>query len=560
MAEIPSADTAVIEFIENDSNILLIAPHAVETTPYDDIGTAELTRRIAAYLECSAVINTSYRKPIFGKPERNNGIPSLIKKCLNLNIVEQAERAISFIDKIKAVVDTAGLTYVFWIHGIADNNIEAIDGNAQCLIGYGQPDKDEEPNYTAAQEIIQKLIEKLKDNEINVLEAPNNSDYRGWKPEYMNQWCNNNTYNFNQAQSIQLEFKYTGIRATESLDSAARSIGQAIKETTQEEGMAKKSNKDVEQADKTVPAQVETEIQEAEVLTSSEETKSDDTKSSEVAGENKITGTLSTEVKGYTEDGNVGDTAQADINKNLPEIVENYVMDTIEEDAAYEAITDDQVAAMTEDDKVNVTFNKLRGIFVKHFHNAMLDAGQYIIKVFYNNDYQLAKEKKYNHTESISKLIKKLKNESQGNSPSKTWIYDAINLALDDYYFDNIENKNISSAYGNLGHSHKVNLTYAPDDKKEQLITEIIAIEAETNKKCSVVKIRELISKHKRELNPADMPISEILTIDLAAFDDNILKDLQKEIDTQYKKLQEKTKLYKAKLDEIKNHLKSKTN
>ena len=63
-----------IEFIESDSNILLIAPHGVETEPYDDIGTAALTRKIQENLGCSAIINTTYRKPKGSKPEkRNNG-------------------------------------------------------------------------------------------------------------------------------------------------------------------------------------------------------------------------------------------------------------------------------------------------------------------------------------------------------------------------------------------------------------------------------------------------------------------------------------------------------
>lgn len=528
----------------NNSNILLISPHGVLKPPYDDENTGRLALRLANNIGCHAVINRAFHRD----------------DC-DLNLVAHAEQVKEFIDSIKDVVDNNEFTYVFWIHGIHDDSITPIDPDAECLIGYGQPNNnEEEPRYTAAQEIIQKLIEKFSSNGIKAIESPPNTSYRGHDKNRMNQWFRTHGYALEKVQSIQLEFKYDGIRDKKSLEKAAKNIGEAIKATTEEEVMAKKSNKDVEQADKAVPAKVENDIQDAEVLASKEETKSNDTKSYEVDGKIKVSKNLPAEVKGVTEDGNVGDIAQADIKKNLPEIVENSVMDTTQEDVDYEAITDEQLAAMPEEAKVNVTFNKLRGIFVKHFHNAMLDAGQYIIKVFYNNDYQIAKEKRYNHTDSIAKLIKKLKQDSPGDSPSKTWIYDAINLALDEHYFKNIENKDISSAYGGLGHSHKVNLTYAPDDKKEELISEIIKIEAETNKKCSVVKIRELISKHKRELNPADISIAEILTIDLATFNDNILKDLQKDLHAQYKKLQEKIKLYKAKSDEITNLLKSKTN
>ncbi len=544
-----------IDFIERDSNILLIAPHAVVKSPFDDENTVRLTRRIAKKIGCSSVINRKFRKPPAGKNA------DMTNHLLDLNIVEHAEQVEEFINSIKKVVDKDGLTYVFWIHGIHDDSITPIDPDAECLIGYGQPNENQEPHYTATQEIIQKLIEKFSSNGIKAIEAPPDSLYRGYDEKRMNQWFRINDYSLKQVQSIQLEFKYDGIRdKADNIEKKAKAIGQAIKETTQEEAMTKKSNKDVEQADKAAPAEVETDIQDAEVLTSTEETKSNDTKSSEAIEENKITGTLSTEVKGVTEDGNVGDIAQADIKKNLPEIVENPVMDTIQEDIDYEAITDDQLATMTEDAKVDVTCNKLKGIFVKHFHNAMLDAGQYIIKVFYNNDYPIARKKRYNHTESIAKLIKKLKQDSPGNSPSRTWIYDAINLALDNNYFNNIKDKEISSAYGRLGHSHKVNITYAPDDKKEKLISEIIAIETKTEKKCPVAKIRELITQEKRKSDPKELPLSEALKSDFSTFDENILKDLQKELDAQYKKLQEKIKFYKTKSDELKNILKSKNN
>ncbi|MBF0203979.1 MAG: hypothetical protein HQK67_06605 [Desulfamplus sp.] len=542
----------------NNSNILLISPHGVLKPPYDDENTGRLALRLAKNIGCHAVINRTFHRD----------------DC-DLNLVAHAEQVKEFIDSIKDVVDNNEFTYVFWIHGIHDDSITPIDPDAECLIGYGQPDKDEEPRYTAKQETINKLIETFKNHDRKAIEAPPDSIYRGYYVNRMNQWFRTR-YSLDKVQSIQLEFKYDGIRDKKSLDSAAKNIGRAIKEVTEEEFMAKDKTKEAEQGqvDKAVPAQnkeqvqpenappaqVETDIPDAEVLTSTEEKTSDDTKPPETNAENKIAGTLSTEVKGITEDGNVGDTAQADIKKNLPVQSNNSVIDTTQEDVDYEAITDEQLAAMPEDDKVDVTFNKLKGIFVKHFHNAMLDAGQYIIKVLYNNNYDLEKPKGYTQSNSISKLIKKLKQDSPGNSPSRTWIYDAINLALDNNYFNNIEDKEISSAYGRLGHSHKVNLTYAPDDKKEKLISEIITIEAETNKKCSVVKIRELINREKRESAPDELPLSEALKSDFSTLDTNLLKDLQKELDIQYKKLQEKVKFYKTKSDEIKNLLKPKTN
>lgn len=156
MAETKTGKYKDIDFIESDSNILLIAPHAVVKSPFDDENTVRLTRRITKNIGCSSVINRKFRKP----DADNEGDKA--NHLLDLNMVEHAEQVEEFINSIKKVVDKDGLIYVFWIHGISDNNIEAIDHDALCLIGYGQPDKDEEPRYTATQEIIPKLIEKLK--------------------------------------------------------------------------------------------------------------------------------------------------------------------------------------------------------------------------------------------------------------------------------------------------------------------------------------------------------------------------------------------------------------
>jgi len=116
-------------------------------------------------------------------------------------------------------------------------------------------------------------------------------------------------------------------------------------------------------------------------------------------------------------------------------------------------------------------------IAVKQVRETMLDIGLYIIKHFYNDDPALAsskrvssKGKKNIQHESLTNLIKKLQNNPDGHKPSRTWLYDAVNLAIDYKLF---EAKQLESAYGLLGHSLKVNLTYTPHnniDFKNKLI------------------------------------------------------------------------------------------
>jgi hypothetical protein len=215
-----------IEKIDGQKNILLIAPHGVESEPDDDTGTAELTRTIRDNLGCTAVINTVFRKPTGKKSEkRNGGTPSFNAKVLNMNLVTQAEQVPEFISSIKDVVDSKGLTYVFWIHGIKDENIIK---NSDCLIGYGQPNKSEEAHLTSEEGTIQDLVKQFQANGIKAVKAPANSNYRGWKKTNMNQWLRLQGYSFEQAQSIQLEFKQTGIRDKDCIKSASKKIANAI--------------------------------------------------------------------------------------------------------------------------------------------------------------------------------------------------------------------------------------------------------------------------------------------------------------------------------------------
>jgi len=125
------------------------------------------------------------------------------------------------------------------------------------------------------------------------------------------------------------------------------------------------------------------------------------------------------------------------------------------------------------DQIVEEAYQHLKGIFIKHVQNAMIEAGQYLVNKMYDGNYELAKKKEPNGTKSLAKLYKKIQQDAleKGNAPSRTWLYDAVNLAIDHHIF---ENHALSSVYGRLGHSHKVNLTYVPDiEIKKALIQEI---------------------------------------------------------------------------------------
>ena len=213
---------------ETNTNIILIAPHGHKD---DAENTGKLTRAIRNKLDCHAVINEVYRKPKEledGKFEK----PDVENKILDLNSMPQAKMHKSFLDKIKALITDAEYTYVFWIHGIKDENLTAeatemgVPG-IKGLIGYGQPDR-----HSIAVEKAQALLDKLKTTKFDLAFTADGADnYRGWSQDNMNQWFRQEQNGYAKVQSIQLEFAFSGVRDVEdSINYTSQSIANAIRE------------------------------------------------------------------------------------------------------------------------------------------------------------------------------------------------------------------------------------------------------------------------------------------------------------------------------------------
>jgi DNA repair photolyase len=133
---------------------------------------------------------------------------------------------------------------------------------------------------------------------------------------------------------------------------------------------------------------------------------------------------------------------------------------------------------------VSRTYKYLRGVVRRHFHRAMLEAGTHIIKKFFDGDFNRAKNPR-NATKihSLNELIRRLQGNN-GDGPSKTWVYNAVKLAVDEDQFNGF------SVYGKLGHSHKVYLTHVKNlEAKRELVLEAV----ENN--YTVAKTRERIAE-----------------------------------------------------------------
>jgi len=431
-------DKPDIDSIPGHTKILLIAPHGVVDKPFDDENTAELTQKIVDRLDCHHFINRTYRKPEGPEGEtdeerkaRNNGEYNVKEKVLDLNKFKQAELHPNFLTEIEEIVNAKGLTYVFWIHGIDDDNIISQAGlipdfkkrpkHLHALIGYGQgPDrsikeeerteKENSDSLTIEKERAKKFAQLLTASGMNTeLTSKEATDYCGRARDNMNQWFVQNKAKFPGVKSLQIEIRKDGFRDTKNLDTTAQKIADAI---------------------------------------------------------------------------------SALVPPTVLEVVE-------------------------EDPKVEKAYQHLKGIFVEHFQNAMIEVGQYLIDQFYNGDYEKAQQKQFTENKSLAKLIKRIQQDAhkKGDAPSRTWIYDAVNLAIDQHLF---EQKMLPSVYGQLGHSHKVNLTYAPNNLiKGQLAEETV------DKKLTVAKLRKRIRQERKKadgndspLNLFDLPSKEVLMLE----------------------------------------------
>jgi len=178
---------------------------------------------------------------------------------------------------------------------------------------------------------------------------------------------------------------------------------------------------------------------------------------------------------------------------------------------------------------VKEAYEKLNGIVREHIMMAMLEAGQYIIEKFYGDNYDNARKNKKVKIRSLNELINQF-HENSGGSPSKTWIYDAVKLAVDNH--DYKEN----SAYGKIGHSHKVALTHVKDEETKKKL-----IEETAKQQYSVVKLKERIRELKNAISLSELPSEE----ELRKLEPKKLNTIKKQIDWRLEKMEETLEKYK---------------
>jgi hypothetical protein len=145
--------------------------------------------------------------------------------------------------------------------------------------------------------------------------------------------------------------------------------------------------------------------------------------------------------------------------------------------------TKDIATVKVDEELVEKACNKIVNLFSKHMENAVLETGDYLIAEFFDNDYEKASKKDKiksssdgNTLNQVFERFKRTPSDSEETSPgpSKSWLYDAINIAVQDHHFKALgEDKKSFQTYGKLLLSHKKELCRLDDieDKEEFLET-----------------------------------------------------------------------------------------
>ena len=156
-----------------------------------------------------------------------------------------------------------------------------------------------------------------------------------------------------------------------------------------------------------------------------------------------------------------------------------------------------------DNELVKRAYNNLLDIFTRHFENAMLEAGQYIIKEFYGDDYRKAEKKEADRNKSFETLNQMISENKKKNisGPSKSWIYNAVSLAVQNKKLQEFDPDTFHT-YGNIPLSHKVLLLplKVRDDKgklnpQETLERKRELIKVIDEKNLTVKQLREEIHK-----------------------------------------------------------------
>ena len=355
------------------------------------------------------------------------------KKERNYNRIDQANKDKTYIDALRnAAAATDGHPLAVFVHGIEDGNIK--DEAKRLGIGNGTLKAvvgyGQPDNTCARKETAKAVIKALNDNGIHAEAAYETED--GYCAAHENVMTQWFKANgFKGVDAVQIELKATGVRDVDSRTQTAISLARALSEVT---GLPLPANIAKKPPLLLLPAPAEG--------TAVQKGTAEDHKSKSAQHETEA-------------DAALVDTVHA----KLRDIVGSAAQDM-----------------MAREQK------------------ATLEAGRYLIEVFYGNDYNLAEQGKMTRKASFRVLEDRLRS-STAEGPKKSWLHNAVKVAVAERRFGTVEDKDVVQTYGQLGLSQKVLLLPLPHEERVEFVKEI------AGETLTVAETRERIDAFKAAKN-----------------------------------------------------------
>ena len=181
--------------------------------------------------------------------------------------------------------------------------------------------------------------------------------------------------------------------------------------------------------------------------------------------------------------------------------------------------------------------------FVTVNHKNSLAVGRYLIEKFYDNNFEYAKKGKKVKGKSLNKMLDDL--QAKPDTPSKSWFYNTINLAVDDEEFKN------DADYKKLNLSHKIYLTYLNKSEKQRKAK--LGLIKEIAKDGMVIKD---LSARIAEIKAESKPKKEWPSVDeIVAMDDDAKKKHKDKAKQRKKTLEKAIQELRVKLAEQESEL-----
>jgi len=149
---------------------------------------------------------------------------------------------------------------------------------------------------------------------------------------------------------------------------------------------------------------------------------------------------------------------------------------------SFEQLNDDEKALIDE------TILKIKGIINNSAISLMEEVGELLINNFFDSDYEQARKIQVNNDNTSKAQIFRVFIEKSGIKDDddkclkKTWLYNAINIALDKHFLEKSEHYDL---YMNLTVSHKIELIPDKNEDKIKFAQDIV------KNKWSVRQLRE---------------------------------------------------------------------